>query len=185
MSGAYTHPAKVEPESDPVLVAAHLAKVQPKSLPKLARLRAVCELEPELPLAQKAEKSGVSYNQAQRWRKKGLLDPDNYRLALSIAQQLGPELQNVIASNAAGLTIEAQRQTLRKLPEASAKEASSIAAQQQQIAHLASGQATSRVEFTTREEAIAKFKELGLIRKDEPITVTAEVIEEDDDESEI
>lgn len=172
-ANGYTRQPKTEVEKDPAAQAAYLLKINKESLPKLAALRTICETQPEMPFVQAAELANISYNQAQRWRKRGLLDPDNYKLALSIAQRIGPEYQTLIAENAAGLMIEGQRQTLRMLPEANAKQASSIVAEQQQVMHLATGRATSNVVFTTREETIAAMEEAGLL-------IEAEVVEEED-----
>lgn len=169
LPNGYTRQPKTEIEQDAEKQAAALLRINRESLPKLAALRAITQAQPTLTLEKQAKAAGVSYITAQRWRKKGLLDPDSYELALSIAQRLGPEFQNIIAENSAGLVVEAQRQVLRKLPEASAKEASGIAVQQQQIAHLATGQATSIVEFTTTEELIMQIKEAGLLDKPQEI----------------
>ena len=159
--------------------AAALLKIHHSSLPKLAKLRILNEQHPTMPLCEKSKLAEVGYATAQRWRKAGLLDPDNYKLQLTIAQRLGPELQQVIAENAAGLMIEGQRQVLRRLPEASAKEASKIVTEQQQVAHLATGQATAIVSYTTREELIAKMRERGLIA-DAPEEIEGEFEEEAD-----
>lgn len=173
---------RTEIEADAEKQVASMLKINRESIPKLAVMRTLTEENPGMSLTERAQKSGVSYNQAKRWHKKGLLDPNNYRLALTIAQRLGPEMNQIIAENAAGLVVESQRQVLKKLPEATAKEASSIAVQQQQIAHLASGQATARVEFTTREEVIAEMRDIGLIPKAQPEieveVIDGEVVEE-------
>lgn len=173
LPNGYTRQPKVDIITDSEAQTAALLRLNHSSLPKLALLRQVCEQEPGLPFSKKAEKAGVALITAERWRKKGLLDPDNYKLALSIAQKIGPEYSNILAENAAGLAVEAQRQTLRELPKATAKEASAIAAQQQQIALLETGRATRIVEYQTREETIAAMEEAGLV-------LEAEVVEEEE-----
>lgn len=179
LPNGYQRQPKTEIEKDAEAQASALLRINRTSLPKLAALRAITAADPSLGLEKAAKAAGCSYITAQRWRKKGLLDPDNYSLALSIAQRYGPEIHSIVSENAVGLLIEAQRQTLRKLPEASAKEASGIAVQQQQIAQLATGNATSIVEFTTREELIAQIKEAGLLRKPQELDADAvEIIEE-------
>lgn len=169
----YTRQPKTDIVTDAEAQTAALLKLNRTSLPKLALLRHLCETQPLLPFSEKARKAGCGIATAERWRKKGLLDPDNYNLALSIAQKIGPEYSNIIVENAAGLVIEGQRQTLRMLPTASAKEASAIAAQQQQIALLETGRATSIVEYQTREEAISAMEQAGLV-------IEAEVVEEEE-----
>jgi hypothetical protein len=177
LPNGYQRQPKTEIEKNAEVQAASLLKINRASLPKLASLRAITAADPGLGLEKAAKAAGCSYITAQRWRKKGFLDPDNYNLALSIAQRLGPEFQNIIAENSAGLIIEAQRQVLRKLPEASAKDASGIAVQQQQVAHLATGQATSIVEFSSREELILSLKEAGLLKKPEEV-IEGEIVGE-------
>lgn len=167
---------RTEIEADAEKQVAAMLKINRESVPKLAKMRALTENDPELSLTERAKRSEVGYATAKRWHKLGLLNPDNYKLALTIAQRIGPEMNQIIAENAAGLVIESQRQVLRMLPSASAKEASSISVQQQQIAHLATGQATARVEYTTREEVIAEMRSIGMIRKPEP-EVEVEVID--------
>lgn len=156
---------------------AALLRIHHASLPKLAMLRQLCEQEPGEPLTKHAATAEVKYVTAKRWKRAGLLDPDNYKLKLSVAQRLGPEYNQLIAENAGGIVIEAQRRVLQDLPNASAKDASAIAAQQQGIAHLATGQATSIVEYQTREQLILAMKDAGLLAES-PEVIEGEVVEE-------
>lgn len=118
--------------------------------------------------------SDVPYATARDWLRKGLLDPDNLSLKIELAKTVTPETMIAMAENAAGLVIEGQKQVARTLHNASPRDASKISREQFDIHQLATGQATARVEFMSRDDLLREIENLKLNEG----VIDAEVVEE-------